>query len=99
MHPLIAFEKIIDDSVAINYFNELKRWPDYREGGDLYGPMDHDHIRKLLVELWGRRITSFAIEEAFERLTENGRHRNEWPSSCWCEDDEAERPLSDLGAD
>jgi hypothetical protein len=100
MHPLLAFEKIIDDSVVINYgYDQLERRYDNHAGGYLYYPVDHDHIRGLLVELWGRLITRTAIAEAFARLTEDGRARNEWPSSCWCEDDEVERPLSDLGAE
>jgi len=60
-----------------------------QDGAIQYRPPDDDHIRELLVALWGKVLTPEAIEDAFERLMDHG----EWPHD-YCEEDEEDRPLS-----
>ena len=90
----LVFAALIDELIVARYNSELERRPDYQEGGENYVPLDHDRIYELLVELWGSHITPTAIAEALERLAKDGAA--EWPHG-WCDEDEKEERVSDLG--
>jgi hypothetical protein len=89
----LRFEAMIDESIIAEYDGDLERWDDERDGGYNYTPLDTDHIRDLLTKLWGELLSKEALDDAFLRLTEDGAAG--WPCA-YCEDDEDERPLSDL---
>jgi hypothetical protein len=90
-----AFEKIIDTSIIARYDGPLLREWGGKKGDDLYYvPEDSDHIRELLMKIWGKDLTPEAIEAAFARLMGDGEYC-EWPHA-YCDEDEAERPLSDF---
>jgi len=86
-----ALQELIDNSIIERYDGDLERSGPGHHGEIYYWPLDTDHIRTLLVELWGELLTAETIEDFFKRLTKNGAE--EWPHA-YCEDDEAERPLS-----
>jgi hypothetical protein len=87
------FETLVDQSIRDRYDGDLERWEDIRDGGQTYTPIDTDHVRDLLNVLWGELLTSQAIEDAFERLTQDGADIDAWPHG-WCQEDEDERSLS-----
>lgn len=84
-----AFEAIVDNSTVEQYSGPLDRLGEDQHGAVCYAPLDTDHIRTLLISLWGDLLSTEAIEEAFERLMAQG----EWPHS-YCEEDEEDRLLS-----
>ena len=94
---LFAFEELVMKSVAKRYQGNL-----FCLDGDpfhiVYVPEeDKDSkgdIWDLLVNLWGQHITMDTLEHIRERLLENGLEREHWPLAS-CEEEEAERPLSD----
>jgi hypothetical protein len=88
-----AFETMIDDSIVERYDGNLDRLGEGRHGEICYRPLDPDYVGRVLVELWGDRLTPEAINAAFDRLMEE---HDEWPHG-YCEDDEDERPLSSYG--
>jgi len=95
--PQTAVEALIDRSIADRYDSLLDRG-EGRHGETFYCPIDTYRLCDLLIELWGELLTPEAINEAFDRLMEWDRTRDEWPHGI-CEEDEAERPLSDFGPD
>jgi hypothetical protein len=84
-----AFEMMVDTSIVEQYDGPLDRLGEDQHGVICYAPLDTDHIRTLLISLWGDLLSAETIEETFERLMAQG----EWPRG-YCEDDEEERPLS-----
>ena len=94
LEEITAFETLIDDSIVAEYNGDLNRWWDERDGGYIYTPLDSDHVRELLVKLWGEILTSEAIDDAFVRLTEDGAR--EWPRA-YCEEDKESSLISDIG--
>jgi hypothetical protein len=56
-------------------------------GAFIYTPLDVDHIRDLLMKHWGEHVKQSVLDDAFERLTEEGAEH--WPKA-WCEEDEAD---------
>jgi hypothetical protein len=87
----IKFNAIVRNSITARYDGDLERHECPKTAEVHYTPLDTDHIRTLLNELWGGLLTAETIEEFFETLTEDGAE--EWPHA-WCEEDEEERPLS-----
>ena len=67
-----AFERAIDASIIARYRGDLEDLGNndaHVEGFvNQYLPLDTDHIRNLLTELWGESITAEALEDAFLRL-------------------------------
>jgi hypothetical protein len=88
-----AFALLVDNSIINEYDGNLFRAWGGKKGCDLhYIPADPEHIRELLMELWGEDLTPEAIEDAFTRLMGDGEYC-EWPHA-YCREDEDERPLS-----
>jgi len=87
-----AFDRVIDDSIVARYDGDLERLGEGRHGEICYRPLDTDHIHRLLVDLWGERLTPDTINATFDRLM---KLQDEWPHG-YCEEDEDERPLSDF---
>jgi len=90
--PQMAVESLIDKSITERYDGPLDRG-EGRHGEIFYWPIDIYRLCELLVELWDELLTPEAINEAFDRLVEWDRTRDEWPHGS-CEADEVERPLS-----
>src|SRR5262245_7031209 len=64
-----AFEQVIDRSIMERYDGDLEYVGESEDGKQAYyRPLDEGHIRRLLVDLWGDRLTAEAIEDAFNRL-------------------------------
>jgi hypothetical protein len=89
-----AFEATVDNSIVEQYDGPLDRLGEDQHGVLCYAPLDTDHIRTLLISLWGDLLSAEAIEEAFERRMAQG----EWPRG-YCEEDEEDLPLSSCGPD
>jgi hypothetical protein len=86
----IEFENIVERSITARYDGDLERHECPKTIEVHYTPLDVDHIRTLLNELWGELLTVDTIEDFFKRLTEDGAE--EWPHA-YCEEDEEGRPL------
>src|SRR5262249_11515855 len=72
-----AFEQVIDNSIIERYDGDLEYVGESEHGDEAYyRPLDEDHVRRLLVDLWGDRLTAEAIEDAFNRLMQD---RGDWP--------------------
>jgi hypothetical protein len=87
---------LIANSIIQIYDSDLERYDDYRDGGFNYIPLDVDHIRDLLTKHWGEHVKESILNDAFERLTEEGAEH--WPKA-WCEEDladEADQRLRDI---
>jgi len=67
-----AFEVMVDNSIVEQYDGPLDRLGEDQHGAIYYAPLDTDHIRTLLISLWGDLLSAAAIEEAFERLMAQG---------------------------
>ena len=78
---------LIANSIIQIYDSDLERYDDYRDGGFNYIPLDVDHIRDLLTKHWAEHVKESILDDAFERLTEEGAEH--WPKA-WCEEDIAE---------
>jgi hypothetical protein len=89
----IALESLIDNSIIARYDSEIERHETY-EGECYYVPLDRITLRELLTELWGNRVTSEVIEDAFTRLVEGTEE--EWPSG-W--QDHGDDPIHNLRID
>jgi hypothetical protein len=87
----IEFEDMVKSSITAQYDGDLERHECSVTAEVHYTPLDTDHIRTLLNELWGELLTVETIEDFFKRLTKDGAE--EWPHA-YCEEDEAARPLS-----
>jgi hypothetical protein len=79
-----AFANIVDASIIARYKGNLSSLSTDPSGGVSYTPLDTIQVQKLLVELWGERLTKEAIAAAFGRLTQDGAC--EWPLA-WCEEE------------
>jgi hypothetical protein len=78
---------LIANSIIQLYDGDLEKYDDCRDGGFIYTPIDVDNIRDLLTKHWGEHIKESILDDAFERLTEEGAEH--WPKA-WCEEDEAD---------
>lgn len=87
-----AFETMINESIVARYTSDLDRVGEDTHGKICYRPLDTDHLINLLTKLWGEILTPEAINDTFDRLMED---QDEWPHG-YCEENEEERPLSDL---
>jgi hypothetical protein len=85
---------LIIKAVVARYDGDLTRSDeDPRDGSITYRPNDTDHIRRLLTETWGALVKRAVLDDAYDRLTEEGAEH--WPQA-WCEEDladERERQL------
>jgi hypothetical protein len=77
-----TLEQIIDNSIVERYDGDLEYVGEGKHGELHYKPLDEDHIRQLLVDLWGDRLTPGAIEDAFNRLMQD---QGDWPHG-YCEE-------------
>ena len=87
---------LIANSIIQLYDGDLERYDNCRDGGFNYTPLDVDHIRDLLTKHWGEHVKESILNDAFERLTEEGAEH--WPKA-WCEEDladEADQRLRDI---
>jgi hypothetical protein len=88
---------LITNSIIQIYAGDLERSAcEDRHGAFIYTPLDVDNIRDLLTKHWGELVEPPVLDEAFERLTEDGAEH--WPKA-WCDEDldeEADRHLRDL---
>ena len=66
-------------SILSHYDGEIEtnNSPD-QDGGIFYYALDGDHIRELLVDLWGDRVHSDVIERVYTELTAAGVDRECW---------------------
>ena len=78
---------LIANSIIQLYDGDLERYDNCRDGGFNYTPLDVDHIRDLLTKHWAEHVKESILDDAFERLTEEGAEH--WPKA-WCEEDIAE---------
>jgi hypothetical protein len=79
-----ALLDLIVTSVVQRYDGDLDKHEDPRDGGVTYTPNDTDHIRSLLMELWGALFTPKVLNDAYDQLIEEGA--GAWPLA-YCEED------------
>ena len=83
-------QQVIDNSIVERYDGDLEYVGEGKHGEIHCRPLDEDHIRRLLIDLWGDRLPTELIEDAFNRLMQDQR---EWPQG-FC--DELVEELHDL---